>query len=102
MSDNPPLAQVHQLRRSRWWREWPLSIALLGVIAALIVVALDEFRIGSLILAGSVVFAFTCRLVLPEQSIGLLAVRTRRVDLVVLGALGLSLIIFSLWVPAPS
>lgn len=102
MSKDPPLAQVHHLPRSRWWRQWPLIVVLTGVVVALAIVALDEFRVGSLILAGSVVGAFILRLLLPAQVVGLLAVRSRTVDLVVLGALGLSLVIFAIWVPAPS
>jgi hypothetical protein len=65
-------------------------------------VALDEFRLGSVLLGVSVLLAFALRLVLPDSRIGLLAVRTKRTDLIVLGALGVALTIFALWVPPPS
>ncbi len=98
------MAEVHQLRprRRRWWSQWPLAVVLLGVAASLGVVALDHFRVGSLLLAASLVLAFVLRLVLPNDRAGMLAVRSKRVDLIVLGALGGALVIFALWVPPPA
>ncbi len=66
------------------------------------VVALDRFRLGSLMLAASLVLAFILRLVLPTDRAGMLAVRSKRVDLIVLGALGGALVVFALWVPPPA
>ncbi|MFZ9988201.1 MAG: DUF3017 domain-containing protein, partial [Candidatus Nanopelagicales bacterium] len=59
-------------------------------------------RIGSLVLAASLVLAFVLRLVLPQDRVGMLAVRSRRVDLVVLGSLAAALVVFALWVPPPA
>ena len=89
-------------RRRPWWAQWPLAIVLAGVVAALAVVALDRFRLGSLMLAASLVLAFVLRLVLPADRIGMLAVRSKRVDLVVLGTLAAALVVFALWVPPPA
>ena len=97
------LAEVHRLRpRRRWWSQWPIAVVLLGVIAALAVVALDRFRLGSLILAASLVLAFALRLILPADRAGMLAVRSKRVDLVVLSSLATTLVVFALWVPPPA
>lgn len=98
------MAEVHRLpsRRRRWWAQWPIAIVLLGVVAALVIVALDHFRIGSLVLAASLVLAFGLRLVLPAPRVGMLAVRSKRVDLIVLGALAAALVVFALWVPPPA
>jgi len=74
----------------------------MGVVASLVIVAVDTFRLGSLVLAASVLLAFVLRLVLPTDRVGLLAVRSRTVDLVVLGALGVTLTVFALWVPPPA
>lgn len=82
--------------------QWPLAVVLLVMAAAVGFVAFDEFRIGSLVLAGAMVLAFVLRAVLPSSRIGLLAVRSRTVDLIVLGGLGGALLVFALWVPAPS
>jgi hypothetical protein len=71
-------------------------------VASLAVVALDRFRLGSLMLAASLVLAFVLRLILPADQAGMLAVRSKRVDLVVLGTLAAALVVFSLWVPPPA
>lgn len=98
------MAEVHRLpsRRRRWWSQWPIATVLLGVVVALVIVALDHFRIGSLVLAASLVAAFMLRLFLPADRVGMLAVRSRSVDLVVLGTLAAALVIFALWVPPPA
>jgi hypothetical protein len=98
------MAEVHRLptRRRRWWSQWPITVVLVGVVAALAIVAVDRFRIGSLVLAASLVLAFVLRLVLPQDRVGMLAVRSRRVDLVVLGSLAAALVVFALWVPPPA
>lgn len=97
------LAEVHRLhpRRRGIAAQWPIIVVLASMGAALLVVALNHFRIGSLMLAGSVVLAFVLRLLLPAKDAGLLAVRSKRVDLVVLGVLGAALVVFALWVPPP-
>ncbi len=83
-------------------RQWPLLSVLLGIVVAMSFVAMDRFRVGSVLLALSVIAAFVLRLVLPGDAVGLLAVRRRSVDLVVLGVLALGLGVLSLWVPPPS
>ena len=77
-------------------------LVLLCVAASLLVVAMDRFRVGSLMLAASLVLAFVLRLVLPTRRAGLLVVRSRTVDLIVLGCLAIALIVFSLSVPPPA
>lgn len=98
------MAEVHRLRprRRRWWSQWPIAVVLAGVVASLAVVALDRFRLGSLMLAASLVLAFILRLVLPGDQAGMLAVRSKRVDLVVVGTLAAALVVFALWVPPPA
>jgi len=97
------MASVHPIRgpRPRWWRQWPIAVVLVAVAASLAVIALDHFRIGSLMLAGSLVLAFILRLVLPQSRAGMLAVRSRTVDLIVLGGQAAGLAAFALWVPPP-
>lgn len=103
MSTDDALAPVHRLRprRRRVLAQWPLGVVLLSMAGALIVVATDHFRIGALMLAGSVLLAFVLRLFLPPRKAGMLAVRSRGVDLLVLGALALVLSVFAIWVPPP-
>lgn len=92
---------VRNLRSRSWWRQWPITVVLMGVVLALTLVALDYFRRGAVVLAGSVVLAAFLRLLLPEREAGLLVVRSRRVDVVILGSLGAVLAIFAFWVPPP-
>ncbi len=92
---------VHRLPRSRF-REWPISLVMLGIGLSMIFVATDHFRRGSLVLAVSVVLATFLRLFLPENQAGMLAVRSKGVDVAVLVVLGVGLTIFALWVPAPN
>lgn len=98
------MAEVHRLRprRRRWWSQWPIAVVLVAVGASLLVVALDRFRVGSLMLAASLVLAFVLRLILPADRAGMLAVRSKRVDLMVLGTLAGALVVFALWVPPPA
>ncbi len=92
---------VHRLPRSRF-REWPISLVMLGIGLSMIFVATDHFRRGSLVLAVSVVLAIFLRLFLPENQAGMLAVRSKSVDVAILTVLGVGLTIFALWVPAPN
>ena len=82
--------------------QWPLIVVLLIVVVSFVLVAADEFRIGSVVLAAGVITAFVLRVVLPDARAGLLAVRSRGVDLLVLGLLGGGLLVFALWVPPPA
>ena len=55
-------------------------------------IALDHFRSGCLILGVSVLFAALARLVLPVRRVGLLVVRSRAFDVLVLVTMGTSLV----------
>ena len=101
MSNSPDPDNVRDLRARGWWQQWPIIVVLLGVAIALTLVALDYFRRGSVVLAGSVLLAAFLRLLLPDREAGLLVVRSRRVDVAVLGILGALLAVFAFWVPPP-
>ena len=101
MSNSPDPDNVRDLRARGWWQQWPIIVVLLGVAIALTLVALDYFRRGSIVLAGSVLLAAFLRLLLPDREAGLLVVRSRRVDVAVLGILGALLAVFAFWVPPP-
>ena len=104
MSDDR-LASVTPIgaRRRRFsLAQWPLTLVLVIVAIAMLLVATDHFRRGSVVLSAAVLLAAFLRLLLPESDIGWLAVRSRAVDVATTGSLGLALALFSLWVPAPS
>lgn len=92
---------VRALRDSGWWRQWPITVVLLGVALALSLVIFDYFRRGAVVLAGSVLLAAFLRLLLPDREAGLLVVRSRRVDVAILGIFGVVLALFAFWVPPP-
>jgi len=92
---------VRDLRERRWWNQWPIAVVLFGVVVALGLVSFDYFRRGAVVLAGSVLLAAFLRLLLPDREAGLLVVRSRRVDVAILGTLGILLAIFAFWVPPP-
>jgi len=96
-------AQSSQAPRRPWLlAEWPITIVLIGITVALLMIAMDHFRRGSIVLSASVVLAAFLRLLLPGQEAGMLAVRSRRIDVAVLGGLGVGLSLFTFWVPPPN
>lgn len=105
MADDGESGTVVPLRRPArrgWLRQWPLTLVLCGVGVAMLLIALDYFRRGSIVLSASVLLAAFLRLLLPEDDAGMLAVRSRRVDVLTLGVLGVGLTVFTFWVPPPS
>lgn len=82
-------------------RELPL-VAVLGLLASgLVLAALGHWRIGAGVLGTAVLLAAALRLLLPARRAGLLVVRTRRLDVGVLLALGLGLLLLGSSVPSP-
>jgi len=83
-------------------RQWPIATVLSMIALSLIFIAVDRFRVGSVLLAFSVMYALALRVTLPDETAGLLVVRRRSVDVTVLSVLAVGLMILSLWVPPPS
>jgi Protein of unknown function (DUF3017) len=81
--------------------QWPLALVLLGVGIGLVVLSFGDFRSGSLIVGGSVVFAAALRTVLTRDRAGLLAVRSRTIDLITVYSLGIAVTALALLVPPP-
>lgn len=109
MSDGPDdhLAEVRPIREPRrlaWFSltQWPISIVLIGIGVALVLIGTDHFRRGSIILSASVMLAMFLRLLLPTSDVGMLAVRSRRTDVIVLAVMALGMSVFTFWVPAPN
>ena len=83
-------------------QEWPITASLTVVVIGLVVVASGHFRRGTVLLSFGVALALFLRLLLPSSEAGLLAVRSKRVDVVVLAILSLATSVLALWVPPPS
>lgn len=81
---------------------WPVYLVLGLVGLSLVVVALDRFRLGSAIMAGALVLAAVMRAVLPDRTVGSLAVRSRVKDVLALGVLAAGLALLTVVIPPPT
>lgn len=61
--------------------QWPILLVGLFLVAAFVLVAAGYWRRGALVMAIGVAVAAGLRLTLPEDRVGLLAVRSRGVDI---------------------
>lgn len=95
----PQVASRQATTRQRGVTEWPLLVVCLGVAAGLAYMWLVDFKQGAMIVAVFVCLAAFLRIVLPERTVGLLAVRSRIVDVLSLLILGLALAIITVVVP---
>jgi hypothetical protein len=82
-------------------RQLPLVGVLAVVAAGLVVGALGAWRVGALAIGVGIVLAGLLRLALPVRRVGLLAVRSRRLDVAVLLLLGAALVALAASVPSP-
>jgi hypothetical protein len=104
-ADDGPTASVVPIRPARtrnWLAQWPITLVLAGVAVSMLMIAMDYFRRGSIVLSASVLLAAFLRLLLPDADAGMLVVRSRKIDVLTLAVLGIGLTIFTFWVPPPS
>lgn len=80
---------------------WPSLGPLFTLLVGIGLVTMGYFRFGLLVIAAAAVLAFVLRLRLSDKAAGMLAVRSRKADLIVLGALSVGLVVLAIWVPAP-
>ncbi|MGW5693343.1 DUF3017 domain-containing protein [Streptomyces rhizosphaericus] len=86
-------------------RQWPLLTVMGGVGLGLLIVALDAFRAGTVLIGLSLLAGAFFRWALPE--VGMLAVRSRFTDMLTYGLLGAAIVLLSLmaqpnpWVSIP-
>ena len=85
--------------RSRLTAELPLAGVLLLVALGFVAVRLHYWRRGLILLGVAVVVAAVLRLVLPARRAGLLVVRSRPLDVTVLGALGIAVVALAVLLP---
>lgn len=77
-------------------RQAPLLAALVSVAAGLLLVALGHWRRGLVVIGLALVGTAALRLVLPLRRVGLLAVRSRWVDVLMLAGTGLAITVLTL------
>lgn len=72
----------NQFVRRVFTGQWPILVVALFLVAAFVLVAAGFWRRGALVMAVGVAVAAGLRLTLSDERAGLLAVRTRTVDVV--------------------
>lgn len=94
----------HRRRRTRrsLLAEWPLTLVLLIVGGGIALIGFASFRLGAVLISVGVLVGFVLRLVVPEGAVGMLAARSRALDLAILGSVGVMLAVLAFIVPAPS
>jgi hypothetical protein len=83
-------------------REWPTAVVTAVVLVGLVVVASGHFRRGTIVLSFGITLALFLRLLLSSSEAGLLAVRSKAIDVAVLAVLAAGTTLLALWVPPPS
>ncbi len=78
--------------------QWPLALVLSGVTVGLFIVFLGHWRAGSTLMGAAITVGGLLRL-MPQQRVGLLAVRNRAVDSILLLGVGIGVIILAWWIP---
>jgi Protein of unknown function (DUF3017) len=77
-------------------RQLPLLAVLVTVGIGLLLVTFDHWRRGLVVVGLALVGAALLRLLLPERRVGFLAVRSRSIDVVLMGGTGLLLTVIAL------
>ncbi len=79
--------------------QWPLFVTLVGISVGLAVTATGHWKRGTTLIGLAFAGAALLRLLLPERLVGLLHVRSKPVDVVILAAMGLGTLVLVLLVP---
>jgi hypothetical protein len=98
----PNQRQPSPVRPTRGPNEFALGGVLLAVLVGLALVGQDHWRRGLLLAGFGLLGGAVLRLVLPGRAAGLLAVRGRVFDVVVLTVLGVAVIVLTTSVPLPA
>jgi inner membrane protein involved in colicin E2 resistance len=81
---------VHRRRSTPRAPEWlPTALVFAIAVAGMLRILTEHWREGAALLAGSLLIAGVLRTVLPDDRAGLLAVRSRAIDIVLYLGLGL-------------
>ena len=80
-------------------RQWPLAVVILAVGVGLALVAVQQWRVGLVVMGLALVLAGLLRLLLPVRRIGFLAVRSRPVDITLMLGAGAVLVLSVLTIP---
>jgi hypothetical protein len=74
----------------------PFALVLAVALAGMVLVALQHWRRGAAVIGGALLLAAALRAVLPNERAGLIALRSRGVDVLLHCALGLVILVVAL------
>jgi hypothetical protein len=77
-------------------RQWPILAILSTVGLGLLLTALDQFRVGTLLIGVALLVGAVLRWLLPD--VGMLAVRSRFTDIATYGGLGAAIVLLAMMV----
>ena len=80
-------------------RQLPLLAVLVVVAVGLLLVTVERWRLGLVVVGLALVGGAVLRLLLPVRRVGFLAVRSRVTDVVLLGGTGLVLAVIAATIP---
>ncbi len=97
----PRRARIESPAAGRTLRAWPVVLVLLGVVAGLGIALVwnSGWRLGCLVIGGSLGLGAIERLALPSRDAGLLQVRSKAFDAGMLALLSVSIIVLAAVVP---
>jgi hypothetical protein len=99
--EQPEQAEVVEERRypSTLGGAFYLGVLLATAVGMGLVYQADDWRLGVRVVAGALVAAAACRLLLPQRDAGMLAVRHRLVDVFLLLLVGVGLFFLAGTIP---
>ena len=94
-------ARTEPTAAARTLRAWPLVVVLAGVVAGLVIALVTEsgWRLGCLVIGGSLGIGAIERIALPSREAGLLQVRSKAFDAGMLMMLGAATVALAVLVP---
>jgi Protein of unknown function (DUF3017) len=94
-------ARIDASAAARTLRAWPVVVVLLGVVAGLVIALVWEsgWRLGCLVIGGSLAVGAIERIAMPSRDAGLLQVRSKAFDVGMLTVLSVAIIVLAMVVP---
>jgi hypothetical protein len=86
---------------SGWFAQLPYILVLCGVAAGLVLVALNHFKRGSVLLAAAALLGALARLLLSGKHVGMLATRKKGTDVFIMVAFAIGIAVVAWVVPPP-
>jgi energy-converting hydrogenase Eha subunit B len=94
-------ARIEPTAAARTLRAWPVVVVLVGVVAGLVIALIVDsgWRLGCLVIGGSLGVGALERIALPSREAGLLQVRSKAFDVGMLIVLAVTIIVLAVVVP---